>query len=204
MPSDVNRLFERARESAPRGMLSRIEEAAQAAYRKEERARRGRRRALAVSLGVAAVVPLVLSFELSRRRPEASLIEPEKLVEKKVEAPEHVEPEPAVTRAEPVSSERPPAPTARPRAPALGQELAVLGKVRQSLHDGDPKQALAVLQQHRAALSAGQLRLEAEVLRLEALSSLGATKEASDRARVFIEQNPNSPLVDRVRGYLTE
>lgn len=196
----MNPLFARAREPAPSGLLSRLEEAARRAHEREQRARRLRRRAVAVSLVLAAAVPLASTL----KRPEVAPITAENPAARTAEPPRRAEPRPAVLPPPPVASERTSAPSAKPRPPALSQEVAVLAKARQALQDGDAQRALAVLDQYRTQLRAGQLRLEAEVLRLEALSRLGATEEASQRARRFIDENPNSPLVDRARGYVTE
>lgn len=204
----IEQLFKH-RESPPPGFLSRLEEATRRAYREERRARRARRRAaLTAGALLAAAVPLVLWLE--QPKVKVAPITAEKLAPKTAEPrPEQprtpeAEPRPAVVDHEPTPSARAPVPSVKPRPPALGQDLAVLASVRRLLQDGQAKQALAVLNRHRAQLQAGQLRREAEVLRLETLSRLGQRREASDRARVFIEENPNSPLVDRARSYVID
>ncbi len=159
-----------------------------------------RRAVLLGGLALAAGIPLSLWFA----RPAFAPITAEKVQASSAIPLRSAEPLPAVVPPKQAPSERPPALAVKPRPPALSEEVAVLAGVRAALHAGDAKRALSVLNQHRVALQVGQLRLEAEVLRLEALSSLGAKQEVSERARRFIDENPNSPLVDRVRGYVAE
>lgn len=206
----TERVLSRSKELVPPGFLSRLEQSTHEAYRSQARARRTRRGILAACLAVAAIVPLAWLLE----RPEAPRITAER-----VRPIAHRTPSPRATtgvvprdtQEAPVRVEQPapvtakrPVPSAKPRPPALGQELAILAQARRALQNGDPKQALSVLDRHGGDLNAGQLRLEAEVLRLEALAKLGATQEVSQRARQFIDQNPNSPLADRVRGFVDQ
>ena len=207
----TQRLLSEGKEAAPPNLLSRLERSAHEAYRSQERARRTRWKAFGACLAVAALVPLAWLLETaevpsitaervrpsSDRTPALNVATSPRLPERQA-APFRIEqPEPApMTRA--------PSPATKPRPPALGQELAILARVRRALESGDAKQALSVLDQHGGDLKAGQLRLEAEVLRLEALSKLGAKQEVSQRARLFIDQHPNSPLVDRVRGFVEQ
>lgn len=202
--------FSQGKEAAPPGFLSRLEQSAHEAYRSRSLAlaRQKRRQALVACLALAALVPLAWLLE----RPEAPRITAEQVTPIAERAPrESATAGPVVPgRRQAPTNFEPPAPvpvkrvqpTAKPRPPALGQELAILAQARRALQNGDPKQALGVLDRHGSDLRAGQLRLEAEVLRLEALAQLGATREVSERAQQFIDQNPNSPLADRVRGFV--
>lgn len=190
----------RARESAPPDFLTRLEQMAQRTYRAEQRARRVRWGVAGAALALVAAAALILPPS----RPVVSPITAEELPKKSVTQLEHAAPRLTVARSEQVLMPQPRLPETKPRPSVLRREVAVLAEVRKALQAGEAKQALAVLDQHRAAFQVGQLGLEAEVLRLEALSQLGETKQASERARRFIDKNPNSPLVDRVRRYLTE
>lgn len=197
-------------EAVPPGFLSRLEQSTHDAYRSQARAGRTRRRVFGACLAVAALVPLAWLFE----RPEAPRITAEQVRPIAPRTPtakaapgavprDTKEPSSSVEPPEPAPVKRP-LPSAKPRPPALGEELAILAQARRALQNGDPGQALSVLDRHGGDLKAGQLRLEAEVLRLEALAELGATREVSRRAQQFIDQNPNSPLADRVRGFVDQ
>ena len=206
--SDQERLLSRGKEAAPPDFLARLERAAQEAYRCRARAQR-RRKFLGVCAALAAVVPLGwalqgregTSITAEQVRPRAPLSMTAKTTTGVV-PPEATALPSAIEQQEPAPPKRPPAASVKVRPPALSQELAILAQVRRALEDGKPKQALDVLDRHGKDLKAGQLRLEAEVLRLEALSKLGEEQEAIRRARQFIDENPDSPLSDRVRGYV--
>lgn len=205
-----DRLLTKGKESAPPNFLSHLERATHEAYRARARARR-RRWLGGACLSLAALVPLAWLLE----SPEAPSITAEQIrattertpavnVTPRTRSPEPKTAPAPVEPPDPAPVKRAPAPSAKPRPPALGEELAILARVRQALANDDAPRALSVLEEHGKDLKAGQLRLEAEVLRLEALSKLGAKQEVSRRARSFIDQNPNSPLVDRVRGFVDE
>lgn len=104
-------------------------------------------------------------------------------------------PSPAVTAAGAV--------TAVARRPssgaALQQELARLDAVRSSLASGRAEQALALLDTYAREAPRGALRLEAEVLRIDALSRTGRVEQARTRARAFLSRYPTSVLSARVR-----
>jgi len=208
----TERLLSQGKEVAPPDFLERLERATQEAYRAQRRLRRTRQKLLGACAAVAAVVPLAWA---ALAGPETPRITAEQftLVSDRsttVQTTRGADPREAkaaplvVEQPEPLAPKPPPAASAKPRPPALSQEIAVLAQVRRALETGEPRQALAVLDRHSATLRAGQLRLEADVLRLEALSKLGAKQEANERARSFIDQNPNSPLADRVRGFVNQ
>lgn len=91
------------------------------------------------------------------------------------------------------------------RAPlTLTQELELLAGVRETLRRGEAGRAIEQLDQYGAKLPRGQLRLEAELLRMEALKRQGRSEEASLAAARFVEAHPNSPLVDRARMFVEE
>jgi len=50
----------------------------------------------------------------------------------------------------------------------------------------------------------GKLRAEATLLRIQALARAGNAQAASTLAQRFVEQNPDSPLVDRARSFIQE
>lgn len=82
---------------------------------------------------------------------------------------------------------------------ALQQELAQLDAVRARLASGRAEQALSLLDTYDRGTPRGSLRLEAEVLRIDALSRSGRVDQARARARVFLTRHPTSVLAARVR-----
>lgn len=99
----------------------------------------------------------------------------------------------------------PPAPKleARPTsASALAAELGALDAARARLSSGDASGALAQLDDYARAYPRGRLVLEAEVLRIDALSKAGQKTQAKRRAEAFLRKHPNSVLAARVRGYV--
>jgi RNA polymerase sigma-70 factor, ECF subfamily len=82
---------------------------------------------------------------------------------------------------------------------ALQQELARLDAVRSRLGSGRAEQALALLDAYDREAPRGVLRLEAEVLRIDALSRTGRMAQARARAHAFLSRYPTSVLSARVR-----
>ncbi|MDC3959868.1 hypothetical protein [Polyangium jinanense] len=114
-------------------------------------------------------------------------------------------PTPETAPAEPSPSPRgkrapaAPAPsTSTDRAARLAAELRALRVAREALASGDGARALVALDDYAARFPRGHLALEAEVLRIEALSRAGDAS-AADRARRFLEAHPQSPYAERLR-----
>ncbi len=84
-------------------------------------------------------------------------------------------------------------------AEALRVELAQLDAARGKLVSGRSEEALALLDAYERSAPRGMLKLEAEVLRIDALSRSGRTALAQSRARAFLERHPKSVLAARVR-----
>jgi hypothetical protein len=84
-------------------------------------------------------------------------------------------------------------------AEALRVELTQLDSARSRLKSGRSEEALALLDAYERSAPRGALRLEAEVLRIDALSRSGRTEQAKSRARAFLERHPRSVLAARVR-----
>ncbi len=93
-----------------------------------------------------------------------------------------------------------PVTVARPAPPTLDEELTSLKRARAALSADDPAQANRELDRFDRVLRGKQLRAEATLLRIEALSHSGRSQEAAALARRFLEENPNNPSVDWVRG----
>lgn len=87
-------------------------------------------------------------------------------------------------------------------ASALAAELGALDAARTRLSSGDATGALAKLDDYARVYPRGRLVLEAEVLRIDALSRAGQKTQAKKRAEAFLRKHPNSVLATRVRGFL--
>jgi hypothetical protein len=87
---------------------------------------------------------------------------------------------------------------------ALSVELARLDGARKKLAAGQATAALEALDAYGREFPRGSLRLEASVLRIEALAKAGRTSEARDRAKRFLAAHPNSVLAARVKRYAGE
>lgn len=95
-----------------------------------------------------------------------------------------------------------PAPSLRPAAASLSDELAALKLASTALAAGDSSAALRALDRYDHELKGSKLRAEATLLRIEALARSGDVQAASALAQRFVNENPNSPLVDRARSYV--
>lgn len=86
-----------------------------------------------------------------------------------------------------------------PPAEALRAELAQLDAARARLASGRPDEALRLLDAYARSTPRGRLKLEAEVLRIDALAKSGRSAQAKARAQAFLARYPNSVLAARVR-----
>jgi len=101
------------------------------------------------------------------------------------------------------ADQRPPArPAARVAEPvSLAQELAALDAARATMARGDSQGALLLLDGYAKTCPQGRLRLEAELLRIDALAKSGQTQAAKKRAEAFLRHHPGSVLAARARSY---
>lgn len=99
----------------------------------------------------------------------------------------------------PAKSLNPPAARAPSGAEALRLELAQLDRARAALAAGRADAALVTLDAYERSTPRAVLRLEAEVLRIDALSRSGRTAQARARAAAFLARHPKSVLAARVR-----
>jgi len=96
----------------------------------------------------------------------------------------------------------------RPAAPraaetvSLAQELAALDAARATLARGDARGALLLLDGYDKTCPQGRLRLEAELLRIDALAKSGQAQAAKRHAQTFLRHHPGSVLAARARSYL--
>jgi hypothetical protein len=100
----------------------------------------------------------------------------------------------------------PPASVAAPGAVAapgsLGDQLAQLQRARAALRSGHAAQALELIDAYQ--LGGQAFGAEASLLRIEALAATGERARAAERARQFLRDYPNSPLVDRAQSLASE
>lgn len=162
----------------------------------------------AFASAAVALATTLLLFWPTRREPPRLAAEPTADRSAAAVTPSASEAEPAPEpprRIAPVSSAEPPAPRVAPakRPPAtLPTELDSLRRVRTALAAGDTHAALDELDRYDRELRGTQLRAEASLLRIEALSRRGDPAAASRLAAAFVERHPHSPLVDRARTFL--
>jgi hypothetical protein len=167
---------------------------------------------VAVGAGAALAVPLMMSGPEQPPKPVARATAPAPRPVSRQQAPvAPAPPEPAVAPETPQAPEAPVAPgvTAPGRAAAsskplssaeaLRVELAQLDAARSKLASGRSDEALALLDAYDRSVPRGVLKLEAEVLRIDALSRSGRTALAQSRARAFLSRHPKSVLAARVR-----
>ena len=103
-------------------------------------------------------------------------------------------------RSEDSPSERPreqaPVDVVVPAEDPLAAETRHLREAHGALQSGDPKKALALLDEPQG----GQLGQERAAARVLALCQLGRGEEAESARAAFLREHPRSPLADRVRN----
>jgi hypothetical protein len=87
-----------------------------------------------------------------------------------------------------------------PPGPDVEGEVALLGAAQRALSSGQPKRALALLEQHRREFPSAALTQERNAVRIMALCKLGQAARARQEAAAFSRQSPESPLTERVRA----
>lgn len=104
-----------------------------------------------------------------------------------------------------VAASPPPAvsasPEPAPRGEGLQQEIQLLEEARRKVAS-NPAQAERVLLEHEARFVDGQLRIERELLLIDALVRLGRRSEAEARARVLRGRAPTSLYGERLEQIL--
>ena len=208
------RLFEAARqEPLPRGALER----AVAAARRERASvvsgsRSSRRTAAILWFAAAALCAGAVWFARVGERTSGIRAEPPGSVERSRVSQQFSPPSPAREVADAVPSAtivaRPANPAPRqapavPSAPAtLTDEISSLQIASDALSRGDAHAALVALDHYDHMAGQKKMGAEATLLRVEALSRAGQQSAASTLAKRFVERNPESPLVDRVRSFV--
>lgn len=101
----------------------------------------------------------------------------------------------AASSAAPIDEQPPSSPD------ALAEEVALLDRARAALVT-NPAEALQLTEAHGARFPTGQLRMERELLVVDALRKLGRTAEARDRAATLLLRAKGSLYEERVRRLL--
>ena len=105
---------------------------------------------------------------------------------------------PSLARAPSPAPALAPAP-ATPLAPSIERELALIGAAQLALREGDPNQALALLQQHTREFPDGALTQERLAARAIALCRIGDYATGRSAAEDLARRAPSSPLLARAR-----
>jgi hypothetical protein len=174
--------------------------------------------AIAAGLGVAGVV-VVMRVVPASRGDGAKITAPVAAYTRgatarrsvDIPAPTPVAPVPTPAlkaTANPPPSMTPPANASATASPAtsseidpLAREAALLEKARSTL-ESDPALSLATLETHAAEFPSGTLRLERELLAVDALRRLGRFTDARTRGEALLARAPGSIYVERVRAIL--
>lgn len=80
----------------------------------------------------------------------------------------------------------------------LLEEIRLLDRVRGAMSAGEPRRALAELEQYDLEYPRGAFSPEATVLRVEALDAVGDSRAARALGEQFLARHPNNPLAQRV------
>lgn len=86
------------------------------------------------------------------------------------------------------------------KAASLSDEVSFLDQAQKALASGSAGRALEILAAHDGEIKA--LRIEATVLRIEALAARGDRAGAASMAQAFLTSFPRSPHANRVRSIL--
>ncbi|MCC7542948.1 MAG: hypothetical protein IT379_42425 [Deltaproteobacteria bacterium] len=87
---------------------------------------------------------------------------------------------------------------ARDRSDDLQAERALIERARAALSRDRPAHALDALTQHERRFPRGQMREEREALRIHALRASGQEAAATERARTFRRDHPESLMLPAI------
>ncbi|HEX3852896.1 MAG TPA: hypothetical protein VHW01_18160 [Polyangiaceae bacterium] len=113
---------------------------------------------------------------------------------------ETVTPDPSATADDSASPQPVPIAPAHTAHERYALELKVLQPARAAVARGDFSAALSSIAEHRRRFPDGQLSEEREALRVQALSGLGRTEEATRAASAFRKRFPGSVLISRMQA----
>ncbi len=86
--------------------------------------------------------------------------------------------------------------------PNVSTELAMLDEARRAMNAGDPAHARSTLAAYRAKFPNGVMAPEASVIRIDVLERAGEREAATRLASQFLQTDPGSVYVARVRSIL--
>ncbi|MDF2695119.1 MAG: hypothetical protein K0S65_3502 [Labilithrix sp.] len=95
-------------------------------------------------------------------------------------------------------------PSASVETSTFHEELALVEGARSALARGDGHASLQTLDRYDARFRAGVLVSEADITRIEALTSVGRIEEARALADRFLARQATSPYAERVRSLRTK
>lgn len=210
------RLFEAARnEPTPRGAVEQAVVAASRARATAEKRRATTRTWFATGVGLAVAAGVAFSLWPASPTENANITaEPAPVPPEPAKPSPAPEPTPSVSR--PVSPREAPAspPSRHSASPnvaappsgatSLADEIDTLKRAETALGSGDAKSALEALDRYENVLHGRQMRAEAALLRMDALSRSGHADQAAALAQRFVIENPGSPLVDRARSFVAQ
>lgn len=137
-------------------------------------------------------------------RPAVVAAAPLATLEQEAEAaPLVVDPAPALSPVRRAARE-PQRAAAAPRAPSLSDELVLLESARRALSRGEPRKALALLDDHGRSFRKPRLSVEASVLRIEAAAASGDRARAVRLGREFLARPGSGPYERRIRSLIRE
>jgi hypothetical protein len=217
LPPSVEALLDsvRALDSEPAELRQRALARARAAVSVSVLAPRARFRfgGLGLKLAAAFVVAAAAVSAMTLRIREGHKPEPATLAPKSAQHDSLSLPPPqALPTAQPVaadssavldddtSAHTAPVVSAHPARERYAQELKVLQPARAAVARGDFSSALASIAEHQRRFPDGQLSEEREALRVQALSGLGRTDEATRAAIAFRKRFPGSVLISRMQA----
>ncbi len=90
------------------------------------------------------------------------------------------------------------------RESSVKAELVMLEQARAALSGGNGNTALQVLARYGERYPRGSMRLEAEVLKVEALAASGRSAEAARLADRLLARNPKSVVASRLRRFASK
>lgn len=149
-----------------------------------------------------------LSFKTPAKKVETPANEPAPApLEANPEVPPDPEGVPLVPEPPEVAEPDPPRPkprkhTAKPEPkpePSLEDELLLFKQAKRAADSGRANEALALLDRYAKEFPKGVLRLEAQVVRAEALCAAGRTSAAIKLRDRFVDSHPSHPLASRMR-----
>jgi hypothetical protein len=164
---------------------------------------------LAAAFVVAAAVVSAATIRIREgHKPEPTVLAPKAAQHDTLSVPpsqalptaQPVAPDPGSALDDDASPHPAPGVSAHPARERYALELKVLQPARAAVARGDFSSALSSIAEHQRRFPNGQLSEEREALRVQALSGLGRTDEATRAAIAFRKRFPGSVLISRMQA----